>query len=115
MSNETNGRVDEKTNIKKEKQGIREVHNGLMYDIDTAKEIASDRYWDGRNWERCGRNTFLYLTEKGRYFIRHSTYWQGEIDHLEPISKKRAKRLYEILPEHNASYEEAFNEKVEEA
>jgi len=36
---------------------MRQVVNGKVYDTEKARLVASDRYWDGSNWERHGRNT----------------------------------------------------------
>jgi hypothetical protein len=87
------------------------------YDVQTATLIASDAYWDGHNWERHGRNTFLYRTPKGNYFTVLLTQWQGERDNLQPVSLEEAIELYEgPLTEHEESYAAAFpGVKVEEA
>jgi hypothetical protein len=79
------------------------------YNTETAMLIAGDDYWDGNNWERHGRQTFLYRTPKGRYFAQHLTCWQGEHDQIEPISQDEAISLYEgALREHRVDYDEAF-------
>lgn len=93
------------------------IVGGLRYDTSKAILLAHDRYWDGHNLERHGRNTFLYKTPKGRYFVVRLTMWQGERDTLEPVTPDEARRLYEeFLPVHEVSYEEAFpNVQVEEA
>jgi len=87
------------------------------YSVETATLLASDCYWDGHNWERHGRNTFLYRTPKGNYFTVNMTQWQGERDTLTPISLEDAIDLYEEnLTEHEVNYIEAFpSVKVEEA
>jgi len=87
-----------------------EVHGRLRYSTETATLIASDAYWDGHNWERRGRNRFLFRTPMGRYFVQHRTRWQGEIDgRLEPVTMEEAIRLYENeLPVHEVPFEEAF-------
>jgi len=79
------------------------------YSVKTATLIANDAYWDGHNWERSGRNTFLYRTPKGAYFTVTLTKWQGEQDSLEPISQDEAINLFEgALSEHEVPYSEAF-------
>ncbi|MFH1147459.1 MAG: hypothetical protein V1736_07105 [Pseudomonadota bacterium] len=81
-----------------------------------AEVIASDCYWDGHNFERHGRNTYLYKTPKGRYFATYLTMWEGERDHLEPLSVEDAIRLFQDLPEKEMDFEEAFpGSTVEEA
>lgn len=85
------------------------IVNRTRYDVSLATLIASDAYWDGHNFERHGRNTFLYMTPKGRYFTVNLTQWQGEQDSLEPISQDDAISLYEgRLSEHEVPYTEAF-------
>jgi hypothetical protein len=94
---------------------MRQIVNGKLYDTEKAQLVAHDRYWDGSNWERHGRNTYLYKTAKGSFFLYHTTLWQGERDYIEPVSKEEAKAYYEQLPEHEMEYEEAFGEPPEEA
>lgn len=96
---------------------MKQTIRGKLYDTEKATCIADDRYWDGHNFERSGRNTYLYLTPNGNYFEYSTTQWQGERDTIEPVGKAEAKALWEELPEHNGiSYEEAFpGEKVTEA
>lgn len=87
------------------------------YDTATATLIAHDAYWDGHNFERHGRNTFLYMTPKGSYFTVHLTQWQGERDNLIPVTQDEAIELYESsLTEHEVDYATAFPDvQVEEA
>lgn len=94
---------------------MRKIINGLRYDTETATLIASDRYWDGHNWDRHGRNQYLYVTKKGNFFTQNTTRWSGERDRLIPIDKEEAKSLYEILPEQELSWEDSFGEVPEEA
>lgn len=85
------------------------IVNRKKYSTETATLIASDEYWDGSNWERHGRNTFLYRTPGGEYFTVNLTQWQGERDTLEPISQDEALYLFEnVLHEHQVNYSEAF-------
>lgn len=94
---------------------MQKVINGKRYSVKTATLLASDEVWDGSNWERNGRNTFLYRTSKGAYFQVCLTMWQGERDTIVPLSRDEAMGLYEQLPEHNVKYELAFDAVVEEA
>jgi len=85
------------------------VVNRRRYSVASSTLLASDAYWDGHNWERRGRNSFLYRTPKGAYFTVNLTQWQGEQDSLEPCSEDTAIELYEgALSEHELSYEDAF-------
>ena len=98
-------------------KSMTKVIGGKRYSTDTATLIASDAYWDGRNMERHGRNTFLYRTPRGSYFKVVQTQWQGEQDELIPIDQDEARELYEgPLTEHYLEYEAAFpGVKVEDA
>lgn len=79
------------------------------YSTATATLLAGDDYWDGHNWERHGRNTFLYRTPAGRYFVVGLTQWQGEQDVLRPVSLDEAIELFEgQLTEHRVEYADAF-------
>ena len=79
------------------------------YSVKTAELIAHDAYWDGSNFERSGRNTFLYRTPNGNYFVVNLTQWQGERDTLEPVTQEEAIEMFEgALTEHEVSYNEAF-------
>lgn len=93
------------------------IVNGKRYDTDKAQLVASDCYWDGHNWERRGRNRWLWRTAKGVYFVTTQTQWQGERDTLEPVTLDEAVALYEgPLTEHEMSYAEAFpNVTIEDA
>jgi hypothetical protein len=84
------------------------VVDGKRYDCSKSTLLAGDDYWDGHNFERQGRNTFLFRTPKGRYFVQHLSRWQGELDTIEPLSEEEAKRLFESLPEQRMDYDEAF-------
>ena len=65
------------------------------YDVATATLLADDAYWDGHNFERHGRNCFLYRTPKGNYFTVNLSQWQGEQDTLTPVSQDDAIDLFE--------------------
>ncbi|MDL1895570.1 hypothetical protein FBQ82_04815 [Anaerolineae bacterium CFX7] len=85
------------------------IVNGQRYSVKTAVLLASDNYWDGHNFERRGRNTFLYVTPNGNYFTVTLTQWQGGQDTLEPVSQAEALDLYENqLSEHAETYANAF-------
>lgn len=85
------------------------IVNRTRYSVETATLLASDCYWDGHNFERSGRNTFLYRTPNGRYFTVNLTMWQGERDTLTPVTQEEAIELYEgSLTEHEVKYAEAF-------
>ena len=101
----------------KSPENMSRVVNQKRYSTKTAELIASNCYWDGHNWERNGRNTFLYRTPKGAYFMVRLTCWQDERNTLIPIDLDEAIELFEHnLTEHEVSYEKAFpGIKVEDA
>lgn len=96
-------------------ENFERIIDGKRYSVAKATLVAHDCYWDGHNWERHGRNTFLYKTPRGRFFVVRLTLWQGERDSLQPVSAEEAKELYEMLEEHELSYEEAFGVTPEDA
>ena len=86
------------------------------YSTKTATLLAGNDHWDGSNYERQGRNSFLYRTPKGAYFAVHLTCWQGERGSLEPLTVDEAVSMFEGMIEHRVSYEEAFpGVEIEEA
>lgn len=90
-------------------QNFERIVNRKRYSTETATLIAHNSYWDGHNFERQGRNTFLYRTPAGNYFKVTLSQWQGESDDLIPISQDEAIELYEgSLTEHAEEYAAAF-------
>jgi hypothetical protein len=85
------------------------IYKRKRYSVKTAVLLAGDDYWDGHNWERQGRNEFLYRTPGGAYFEVNLTQWQGERDTLIPVTQDEAIELFEgSLTEHRVTYAEAF-------
>ncbi len=92
------------------------IINGKRYSVASAELIAGNDYWDGHNFERRGRQCFLYKTANGAFFIVALTQWQGERDTLTPVSEAEAVAMYEGRPneygvnlsEHRVTYENAF-------
>ena len=93
------------------------IVDGVRYSVAKATLLADDAWWDGHNYERQGRNRFLYRTPKGRYFVVTLTCWQEEHDNLRPMMMEDALQLYEDeLLEHYVDHEEAFPDvKIEDA
>ena len=87
---------------------LTEIIDRRRYSCATATVLAGDDYWDGHNFERGGRNTWLYRTPKGAYFQVTISQWQGEDTTLTPLSEDEAIQLYERLSERRVSYKEAF-------
>jgi hypothetical protein len=84
------------------------IVNGKRYRTDSACLIASDAFWDGRNWERRGRNTYLFKTLKGNYFAQYQSKRRGEQDYINPITVDEAVQLYENLPQKEVEFAVAF-------
>ena len=78
------------------------------YKTEGATVLAHDAYWNGHNFERRGRNTWLLRTPNGAYFSQTQTCWQGEQDEIHPLSQDDAIMLYEELPEQEVEFEQAF-------
>ncbi len=78
------------------------------YSTETASLLAHDASWDGRHWDRDGRNIFLFRNSIGQYFRQVRTRWARERDHLEALAPDAAIRLYWKLPERVLRFEEAF-------
>ncbi len=78
------------------------------YSTETATLLAHDATWDGRHWDRDGRNVFLFRTPNGQYFRQVRTRWAHERNSLEPLALDAAIRLYWKLSERALRFEEAF-------
>ena len=91
-----------------------QIIDGVRYSVKSSTLIASDEYWDGNNFERGGRNTFLYKTKLGAYFLARLTQWQGERDVIEPIEREEAIHQYGELGEQLVGFAEAFDQEPQE-
>ena len=89
-------------------ESMTKVVDRKRYSVKTATLLAGDDYWDGHNFERSGRNSFLYKTPKGRYFTVNLTQWQGENDSLRPVNQNDAITEFAYMPEKRVEWEEAF-------
>lgn len=90
-------------------ENFSQIIDKKRYSTKTATLLAGDDYWDGHNYERSGRQRFLYRTPKGAYFVVTLSQWKGEQDALTPINQDKAIDLYESsLTEHCVDYEDAF-------
>ena len=93
-------------------RSMQEIIDRCRYDTDTATLLADNCYWDGSNFERSGRNTFLFRAPGGAYFAQHLTQWQGEQDSLEVLDPDAAYELYESLSEKAVEVGEGFPDVV---
>lgn len=68
--------------------------------VDTAKSTDhwdEDTRWDGRNHISVATGSqwdheTLYRSRKGRYYVVHSSQWQGSVDRAEWVSNHQAVR-----------------------
>lgn len=66
------------------------------YAVSTATLLCGDDYWDGHNFERHGRNCFLYRTPNNNYFFVNMSQWQGEdYQVIEPCTRDEAIEFYD--------------------
>lgn len=79
-----------------------------LYNSETARLIASDSYWDGRSWDREGRNTFLFRTPNGHYFAQCQTKVRGEVNSIKPLELDEAIALYGSLQKKEVRFMFAF-------
>ena len=84
------------------------IINRKKYSTETAELLAGNDHWDGNNFERSGRNCFLYRTPKGAYFEVNLSQWKGERDSINPLSQDQAIDLFERMPEKRVTFEHAF-------
>ena len=91
------------------------LEEGAIVDTDrAAKRWDEDSEWNGRNHiSKATGDQFthetLYKSAKGRYYIVHSSQWQGSRDHAEEVTAKDAAAWLlqneHELPEDLASFE----------
>lgn len=90
--------------------------------IDTANASHSwqeDTRWDGHNHVSIATGSQwihqkLYRSRKGRYYIEHTSQWQGSNPHAEWVSPQEAARWLlangEELPDDLKQYEDEITE-----
>ena len=90
-------------------QGLTTIIGGRRYSTATAALIADDCYWDGSNFERHGRNTYMYRTPRGAYFQVVCSMWQGDPrERIDVISQAAAQAFWESTQGEQIPFEEAF-------
>ena len=90
---------------------LTQIIDKKRYDTNKAVLLSGDDYWDGQNFERGGRNTFLYKTINGNYFAACLTCRKGESDNLKPLSQDEAIEMFEehmSYGENRVTFEDAF-------
>ena len=87
---------------------MKQIIGRTVYDTERATLLTGNDYWDGHNFERSGTNTYLYRGFNGRYFTVYLTQWEGEPDHIEPLSQSEAIDMYEDLRETREDFDVAF-------
>lgn len=90
--------------------------------VDTDKATASwneDTRWDGSNHISVATGSqwhhqTLFKSRKGRYYIEHTSQWQGAREHVEWVSLEEATRWLlandRVLPEDLAHLEDEVSE-----
>jgi len=75
-----------------------QMDDGTIVKTENAtQEWKEDKNWDGNNWISVATGSQwehqrLYRSKKGRYWIEHTSQWQGSRDHAEWISNRSAVR-----------------------
>ena len=85
-----------------------EVIGGKRYRTEGAELLASDAYGENGTRERVGRNSFLFRTANGSYFMQLQTTWERETDCLSPLARDEALKVYTELPVKLVDIELAF-------
>lgn len=74
------------------------MEDGTVVDTQNAvKDWKEDTFWDGRNHisKATGsqwHHQTLYKSRKGRYYVEHTSAYQGSRDHVEWVSREEAAR-----------------------
>lgn len=96
-----------------------EIVERKRYAVETSTRVAGDDWWDGSNFERRGRNSWLYRTPRGAFFVVTRSQWQGEPGtSLRPVTQDEAVTFWEacVRDSDRLAFEDAFpGVKVEDA
>jgi hypothetical protein len=96
------------------------MDDGTILDTGNAAHVWDEKtHWDGRN--HLSRATggqwthqTLYRSKKGRYYVEHTSQWQGSRPHCEWVSPEEATRWLLLmgydLPGDLAKYAEEVSE-----
>ena len=90
---------------------LSQILDRKRYDTETATLLSGNDWWDGHNWERSGRNTFLYRSPRGAYFAAHLSCIEGEADRIEPLTEGDAITMFEahaVYGKNRMSFDKAF-------
>lgn len=74
------------------------MDDGTVIDTDKAQQTWNeDTQWDGNNHisKATGsqwNHQTLYKSRKGRYYVEHTSQWQGSRPHVEWVSNEEAAR-----------------------
>lgn len=96
------------------------MNDGTIVKTENAvKSWEEATYWNGNNNISKATGTqfdheTLYLTRKGRYYIEHTSQWQGSVPSAEWVDNEAAARWLllndEELPEDLTSFAEQISE-----
>lgn len=80
-----------------------------VHTVRSAMLLAGDDYWDGRGWDRKGRNRFVFRTGDGAYLLHLRTIWPHEIDgYSEYICPEEARLEFIRLKNKRVRFDVAF-------
>lgn len=74
------------------------MDDGTVVDTERASAVFEEKTrWDGRNHVSLAtgdqwQHQTLYRSRRGRYYVVHSSQWQGSRDHVEYVSHEEATR-----------------------
>ncbi len=96
------------------------MDDGTVVDTENAQESWDEATeWDGNNHisKATGsqwNHETLYKSRKGRYYVEHSSQWQGSRPHVEWVSPEAAARWLILnnheLPDELQKYEDEVSE-----
>lgn len=75
------------------------IIGGKRFSTETATLLSGNDWFDGHNFERQGRQTYLYRSPAGAYFCAELSSVQGE-DRIILLSDSEALEMYSIHAEH---------------
>jgi len=91
---------------------IEQVIHGVKYDTEApgVTLVAGDDYIapNGRT-DRNGRNTLMYKTRKGSFFLVKQYEANGGVNgHIQPINERKAQHYWDVLTNQRVSFEKVF-------
>ncbi|QNE38966.1 hypothetical protein F1C16_05065 [Hymenobacter sp. NBH84] len=94
---------------------MKKVIGGKLYNTATATLVAGDDAWNGQTYGSDFSKDYLYKTQKGNFFLYHTTRMQGETEYIKPVTKEEAMEIFEEMDNQRLEYAEAFGVEPQEA